>query len=309
MKLKLGVFATVIFALADPLIGFAQTTDTPAYFMPPSQPSGAGAASSGVVEAHPAGQASPVIDSNLVDTLPPPTIVQTDHSLPWYETDWGVLGIGVAATGLTLVLDHGINQFAVSKLSYNFRDKVALRVANILELAPLAFAGATMIQSPVSDPMLAHASSIAVTSAAAVTLITMGTKYVIGRQRPATADSDPYVAHPFDAADSSFSIGAVFPSSTTPTSSFPSGHTALAFALITPYAELYHAPVLYAIPVAVGLARVAAVDGHWASDTVGGAFIGWLTADLTRRFFPNSDYGMMIFGDGQQMMVGFHGQF
>jgi membrane-associated phospholipid phosphatase len=229
--------------------------------------------------------------------------------LPWYETDWGVAGIGVAATGLTLVFDHGINQFSQTRLSLNFRENIALRAANILELAPLAFAGATMVQSPFTDPELAHASSIAVTSAAVVTVEVMGLKYVIGRNRPDSSNSNPYIAHPFDAANSTFSIGAVFPGEGSQTSSFPSGHTALAFALITPYAELYHAPVLYAIPVAVGLGRIAAVDGHWASDVVGGGFIGWLTADLTRRFFPNSDYGLILFGDGQQMMVGFHGRF
>jgi membrane-associated phospholipid phosphatase len=310
MKPRLGLVATIGIALGQPLTCFAQTSDNPDYFMPPAAQSAQSAGGgSAVISAHPGSGASPVIDSNLVDTLPPPNAVVANPSLPWFETDWGVAGIGLAATGLTLVFDHGINQFADTKLSYTFRDKVALRVGNILELAPLAFAGATMIQSPVSDPKLAHASSIAVTSAAEVTLLSMGLKYVIGRRRPNSPGSDPFTAKPFDAANSSFSIGAVFPGSAEPTSSFPSGHTALAFALITPYAELYHAPVLYAIPVAVGLARVAAVDGHWASDTVGGAFIGWLTADITRRFFPNSDYGMMIFGDGQQMMVGFHGQF
>ncbi len=310
MKTGLGLIATLGLALGAPAAGFAQTSDTPSYFMPPATQSAQPANESGaVIEAHPAGQNSPLIDSNLVDTLPPPNMVAANHSQPWYETDWGVLGIGVAATGFTLVFDHGINQFTSTKLSYNFRDKIALRAANILELAPLAFAGATMIQSPISDPMLAHASSIAVTSAAEVTLLSMGLKYVIGRDRPTSPNADPYVAHPFDAANSSFSLGAVFPGEGVQTSSFPSGHTALAFALITPYAELYHAPILYAIPVAVGLGRVAAVDGHWASDVVGGGFIGWLTADITRRFFPNSDYGMMLFGDGQQMMVGVHGQF
>jgi membrane-associated phospholipid phosphatase len=272
-----------------------------------AEPGEGGISGNAVVAAHPTGQASPVIDSNLVDTLPPPNLVTDTTSLPWYETGWGVLGIGVAATGLTMVFDHGINQFADTRLSYHFRDKVALRAGNILELAPLAFAGATMIESPISDPILAHASSIAVTSAAEVTVLTMGMKYVIGRKRLGGPDSGPFVAKPFDAEDASFCLGALFPGSANPTSSFASDHTALAFALITLYAELYHAPVLYAIPVAVGRARVAAVDGHWASDTVGGAFVGWLTTDLTCRFFPNSDDGLMIFGDGQQMMVGCHG--
>lgn len=304
--------ATIIMVglLAEPFSAFAQNAGSPGYFIPPATPSVQDVdSSSAVKEIRPSGVASPVIDSNLVNTLPPPSAVPQNNPLPWYETDWGVAGIGAAATGIALIFDHGVYQFTTTRLSYNFRDKVALRVANILELAPLAFAGATMVQSPFSDPKLAHASSIAVTSAAAVTVLSMGLKYAIGRERPAEAHGDPFVAQPFDAAASSFSIGAVFPSSGTPTSSFPSGHTALAFALITPYAELYHAPALYAIPVAVGLGRIAAEDGHWTSDVVGGAFIGWLTADLTRRLFPNSDYGMMIFGDGQSMMVGFHGQF
>ena len=55
----------------------------------------------------------------------------------------------------------------------------------------------------------------------------------------------------------------------------------------------------------VGVSRIDAVDGNWASDVVAGGFLGWLTADLTNRLFPNSDYDFMIFGDG----VGFHGKF
>ena len=272
---------------------------SPAYFMPPSA----------VIESHPAGAVSPVIDSNLVDTLPPPSTVSNNAPQPWYETEWGILGLGVAATGFTMIFDHGINQWSQTRLSKNFRNNVALRIGNIGENAPLAFAAITMVQSPISSPELAHASSIAMTAAAAVTVEAMGLKYAIGRERPQNANSDPFVARPFDATSSSFSLGAVFPNVSEPTSSFPSGHTTLAFALITPYAELYHAPVLYAIPVAVGVARIAAQDGHWASDVVGGGFIGWLTADITRRLFPQSDYGLMIFGDGKSMNVGIHGQF
>jgi len=276
---------------------------SPAYFMPPTPTLG-----SAVIESHPPSKASPVIDSNLVDTLPPPTTVPYNAPTPWYETDWGVAAIGVAATGVTMAFDHGINFWVLTHISYTDRTKVALRIANVGELAPLAFAGLTMVQSPISDPELAHASSIAVTAGALVTVTSLGLKYAIGRQRP-TTENDPFIFHPFTNPSQLYATGAVLPGGDNGTSSFPSGHTALAFALITPYAELYHAPALYAIPVAVGLARVAAQDGHWASDAVGGGFIGWLTADLTRRFFPQSDYGLMIFGDGQQMNVGIHGQF
>jgi membrane-associated phospholipid phosphatase len=275
---------------------------SPAYFMPPSPTLG-----SAVIESRPPSKTSPVLDSNLVDTLPPPNTVPYNAPTPWYETDWGVAAIGVA--GVTMAFDHGINFWVLNHISYTDRTKVALRIANVGELAPLAFAGLTMIQSPISDPELAHASSIAVTAGAVVTAESLGLKYAIGRQRPENEDSSPFVFHPFTNPSQLYATGSVFGGGDNGTSSFPSGHTALAFALITPYAELYHAPALYTIPVVVGLARVAAQDGHWASDAVGGGFIGWLTADVTRRLFPQSDYGLMIFGDGQSMRVGIHGQF
>ncbi len=283
---------------------------SPGYFMPPdTQLAQADGSGSAVLESHPSGEKSPVIDSNLVDTLPPPSDQAYYTSPPWYETDWGVLGIGVVATGLTMTLDHGINFWVLNHIGEKGRTQVALRIANVATLAPLAFAGLTMVQSPISDPELAHASSIAMTASAVVTVESLGLKYAIGRQRP-NSENNPFVFHPFSNASQLYATGAIFPAGgDNGTSSFPSGHTALAFALITPYAEIYHEPILYTIPVVVGLARVAAQDGHWASDAVGGGFIGWLTADITRRLFPQSDYGLMIFGDGKSMNVGIHGQF
>jgi membrane-associated phospholipid phosphatase len=57
-------------------------------------------------------------------------------------------------------------------------------------------------------------------------------------------------------------------------SSFLSRHTALATAMITPYALHYDAPVLYALPLLTGLARVGS-GKHWLSDTVAGAGLGY----------------------------------
>lgn len=275
----------------------------PGYFMPPVQNSSA------VVVAHPEPDTSAIVHLHLVNPPPPNPEMTFDEPNPWYKTDWGVAGIGVVATGFAAIFDHGINQYAQTKISYTIRNKIALRAADVMDYVPLVFAGLTMVQSPISDPKLAHASSIAFTAAANVTLITLAMKYAIGRDRPTGPNSNPFVFQPFDAAHSTFSIGGVIPGLGKPTASFPSGHTALAFALITPYAELYHEPWLYAIPVAVGISRVVAVDSHYTSDVVGGAFVGWLTADLTRRFFPNSDYGLMLFGDGRTMEVGIHGKF
>lgn len=224
---------------------------------------------------------------------------------PWYDTPLGVLGIGVAATGVTLAFDHGINQYTETHISYNIRKHVALNFADVITDSAAILAGTTWFQSPWSSPKFAHTSSVALTAAAATTIEIFALKYAFGRTRPSGPNSNSLSFHPFSSRYTLFDTSFLFRGGTGSTSSFPSGHTAIAFALITPYAQNYHMPWLYTLPVLVGVSRIVAVNGHWASDVVAGGFLGWLTADLTNRLFPHSDYGFMIFGDG----VGFYGKF
>jgi hypothetical protein len=59
--------------------------------------------------------------------------------------------------------------------------------------------------------------------------------------------------------------------------SFPSGHAATAFSLITPWLVYYPGPVTYsmlAIPVGTSIARVAK-GKHWLSDVAAGAAVGF----------------------------------
>lgn len=58
--------------------------------------------------------------------------------------------------------------------------------------------------------------------------------------------------------------------------SFPSGHTSTAFAVVTPWVMYYPHPAMYAlyfIPVAVGIGRISQGE-HWLSDTTTAAIIG-----------------------------------
>ncbi len=57
-------------------------------------------------------------------------------------------------------------------------------------------------------------------------------------------------------------------------SGFASNHTALAFALATPFAQQYDMPWLYGLAGATALGRVQKRE-HWLSDTVGGALLGY----------------------------------
>jgi len=65
-------------------------------------------------------------------------------------------------------------------------------------------------------------------------------------------------------------------------SSFPSGHSALAWALVTPYAEHYQQPWLYGAAALTSASRVMGRH-HWVSDTVAGAVLGYWVGDAFYR--------------------------
>jgi membrane-associated phospholipid phosphatase len=94
-------------------------------------------------------------------------------------------------------------------------------------------------------------------------VVTQTTKVVLGRRRP-NATSDPFELRPVKWS-----------------SSFPSGHTTGAFAAATTLSEYY--PVwqvmvpAYLAAGTVGFSRLYA-NQHWASDVVGGALVGIVTA-------------------------------
>lgn len=94
-------------------------------------------------------------------------------------------------------------------------------------------------------------------------------KFIFGRERP-SQNSSPYNFNFLDAQSTSF----------------PSGHTATAFALVTPWVVYYPGPLTYslmAIPVGTAIARMAR-GKHWLSDVTAGAGIGFAMAyHLSKR--------------------------
>lgn len=98
-------------------------------------------------------------------------------------------------------------------------------------------------------------------------------KGVIGRRRPSKTE-DPFTFHPAGHD-----------------SSFPSGHTTVAFAAATVFSEQYpHWYVIvpaYAAASTVGLSRLYA-NQHWLSDVVAGALLGTVTSHLLRNHLRHS---------------------
>lgn len=98
--------------------------------------------------------------------------------------------------------------------------------------------------------------------------LSYGLKYALGRGRP----DEGYAPNHFEPLSGH--------------SSFPSGHTTTAFAVIVPWAVYYQTPLaraLLLLPLGTALARLDR-DKHWATDVIAGGTIGTLTAVyLSRR--------------------------
>jgi membrane-associated phospholipid phosphatase len=109
-----------------------------------------------------------------------------------------------------------------------------------------------------SRPQLSDAGVAALEGAGIALVAATGLKYAIGRARP-TAGEGRSEFHP-GKSDDAFR-------------SFPSRHTALMFAAVTPYAREFDMPWLYGVAALTNVARSFSRE-HWFSDTVAGSLVG-----------------------------------
>lgn len=175
------------------------------------------------------------------------------------QTDW--LSTGAAGVGLILgsavfdnagnrfAIDHGTNRYLVAERTFG----------NAFPWVASAGIGATALLA--TDPVLsrtAYASSEAAVSSFVSVLFL---KKLVGRARPWTNLGD----HSFHPLKGSSGNG---------TDSFPSGHTIVTWAELTPFALEYDRPELYGLALLVNGARVTGRN-HWVSDTVTSSFLGY----------------------------------
>ncbi len=158
----------------------------------------------------------------------------------------------------------------LDRRAFNFADrhkdsrlvKDGVRLGNALPVAALGLSGLFAFDD--SRPRLADAGIAALEAGALAFVGGEGLKYAVGRARP-TAELGKAEFHAGSSEDRF--------------KSFPSRHTALMWAAVTPYAKEFDMPWLYGVAAITNAARVGSRE-HWLSDTVAGSVIGYALGSL-----------------------------
>ena len=187
---------------------------------------------------------------------------------PWPEFRWRVeqsasstprwpewLDGGLAATAAVaggVLLDKPVDKFMKRHSGSG-----ALRVwGDIGKAMPIVLTGAAGAAVFFGDDRAQNMGLISLESVAGALAISELAKHAVGRARP------------------SEELGPYRRTTDRKNASFPSNHSAVAFAAITPFAKEYDAPWLYGLAAVSSMGRVASRQ-HWVSDVVGGGVVGY----------------------------------
>lgn len=170
-----------------------------------------------------------------------------------------VLGAGLALG--SMALDKPADRFAERRRDARWM-KEGIRMGDALPLAALGLSGLFALDA--SRPQLSDAGVAALEAGAIAFVAVEGMKYAVGRARPTAGLGNKE----FDPGSSQDRF-----------KSFPSRHTALMWAAVTPYAKELGMDWLYGLAAVTAAARVGSRE-HWLSDTVGGAAVGYVIGHL-----------------------------
>lgn len=185
--------------------------------------------------------------------------LELGRQLTWKQTS-SALMLGGGMVLASALLDHPVDQWASRNQTsrWNSAGKAASNIPYLLA------AGTGMLWWGLGGEAASETAWSGIKAAALTLGAATATKLAVGRARP---DSELGSKHfsPLGSGNAN--------------SSFPSIHTGVAFALVTPFAERYDAPWLYALAGATALGRIQERQ-HFVSDTVAGALIGYGIGNL-----------------------------
>jgi membrane-associated phospholipid phosphatase len=138
----------------------------------------------------------------------------------------------------------------------------------------MGYAGLAFLAND-QDSRLGTTSYSALAAGSVGAMSALGLKYTVGRARP-IADQGAASFTPVSANNGN--------------TSWPSMHTTVMWAAVTPYAKAYDAPWLYGVAAVTNVARVAGRN-HWFSDTVAGSLLGYAIGDFMWESHKTSKHG------------------
>ena len=143
-----------------------------------------------------------------------------------------------------------------------------------LPFAVMGYAGLAFLAND-QDSRLGTVSYSSLAAGSVGAMSALGLKYVVGRARP-IADQGSTSFTPVSKSNGN--------------TSWPSMHTTVMWAAVTPYAKAYDAPWLYGLAAVTNVARVAGRN-HWFSDTVAGSLLGYAIGDFMWESHKTSKHG------------------
>ena len=159
-------------------------------------------------------------------------------------------------------VDEGLNRDVKSLYTGNWQ--TYFNTVDHMGNLPYALAGSAGITGLTmlgDDKKLQDAAFTSLQAVVTSTIFVAAFKLIIGRTRPDAGHGAKHFK-PFSDFDPSF----------------PSGHTAIAFALVTPWVYYYPNPLTYALlilPTSTAISRMV-LDRHWFTDVLTGAVVGSL---------------------------------
>ncbi len=194
-----------------------------------------------------------------------------------FETkDWIYGGIALAATGITFLVDDNIRN--------NFKNNHTRLLDNIADAGynygnaayAIAFSGAVYLGGKIfREEKYSTTGRMLLESLLYAGITTTVLKTIIGRSRPYTEDG-PFRFNGFQLK--------------TETTSLPSGHVTVAFAVSSVLAEridnVFASVFLYSLAGSTVFQRIYD-DKHWASDTILAAVIGYTIGKAVVKFDGN----------------------
>lgn len=173
----------------------------------------------------------------------------------------GVDWLQTAALGGAMLLGAAAFDNRAENFAERHKDskwsRQGVRFGNALPLGALGLSALAAFDD--SRPRLSDAGVAALEAGGLALVATEALKYGLGRSRPSAGEGSREF-HPGATEDRRHS--------------FPSRHSAVMWAAVTPYAEEFDLPALYALAAVTSAARVGSRE-HWLSDSVGGALLGY----------------------------------